>query len=144
MMTLAEQIAAIVIALLVTGYLGKIAERLIKAAERSATANELTALYARELCWRVHDLPQKRNGRGELMRWQDPAEIYGIASDILADADQRAEGKRRREAAHGPDPLVHEGTDFGPEAEAAKAESAANRARFDEALAKFSKPSKSD
>jgi hypothetical protein len=102
-----------------------------RAVERSATAAELSALYARELCWRTHDAARQRNGRGELMRWQDPAEIDSIAGSILADAEKRSERKRQREAQYGPDPTSYRYSDTGPEAEAAKAASQKSSAEFD-------------
>ena len=74
-----------------------LAERTARAAERSATANELTALYTRELCWRTHHLSQARNGRGEAARWTDPAEVYSTAFGVLRDADMRAEVRRLRD-----------------------------------------------
>ena len=95
--------------------------RLIKAVERSATANELTALYTRELCWRAHDAAKIRTGHGHLMRWRDPAEDPRVAGRFLADAYERAEQKRRREEQNGPELAYYEFTDTGPEAEAAKA-----------------------
>ena len=104
-------------------------ERAAQAAERAAAATELTALYTREICWRTHDAAKIRNGVGELMRWQDPAEIDGVNS-LLADAAERAERKRRREQAYGPDLKSHPGTDVGPEAEAIKAEAARWNAEF--------------
>ena len=102
-----------------------------KAVERTATAAELTALYARELCWRTYDAARPRNGRGQLMRWQDPAEFPQIAGGILADADERAERKRLREERFGPDPIAYEYSDTGPEAEAIKQETARSTAEFD-------------
>lgn len=119
-------------------YLG----RLIKAVERSATVNELTALYTRELCWRKHDAAKVRNGNGHLMRWQDPAEDPMVAGRFLADAAERMRGKGLREALNGPELPYWEYTDVGPEAEAAKAAMAETNARNEaitnEMLARFS------
>jgi hypothetical protein len=77
-----------------------LAERTARAAERSATANELTALYTRELCWRAHHADQARAG-GEPARWSDPAEVYSAAFGILQDADMRAEVRRLRDEING-------------------------------------------
>ena len=117
----------IIIWLLILG-LGLL-ERAAQAAERAANATELTALYTREICWRTHDAANIRNGVGELMLWQDPAEIDGINS-FLADAAERVERKRRREQAYGPDLKSQPGTDVGPEADAIKAETARWNAEF--------------
>lgn len=112
----------------------RFAERVAKAAERSATANELTALYARELCWRAHDAPKTRNANGHLMRWQDPAEDWTGARDFLADAADRAERKRRREERNGPELPYYEYTDSGPEAEAIKAATALSMAELNDRM----------
>ena len=78
-----------------------LAERAARAAERSATANELTALYTRELCWRAHHAAQANSGPGEAARWTDPAEVYSTAFGILRDADMRAEVRRLRDEING-------------------------------------------
>jgi hypothetical protein len=112
-----------------------------KASERTATAAELTALYVRELCWRTHDAGKPRNGRGELMIWQDPAEIPSIAGSILADASERAERKMSREERFGPDATSYAGSDTGPEAEAIKRQTAKAAAEFEAWLSSMGKSS---
>jgi len=92
--------------------------------QKTRVATELTALYTRDLLILTYNAQKFRNGRGELMRWQDPAEDPISAGGILSDVDVRAERKRKREEMYGPDLNYHPCTDFGPEAEAIKEQTA--------------------